>query len=43
MQEGWRYYNHAMIPTVAPHETVEEPKLSIGNSRGAFCTLDRRF
>lgn len=20
MQEGWRYYNHALIPTTAPHE-----------------------
>ncbi len=21
--EGWKYYNHAAIPTVAPHETVD--------------------
>ena len=22
MQNGWRYYNHALIPTTAPHEPV---------------------
>ena len=21
--EGWRYYNHAMIPTTAPHENAD--------------------
>ena len=21
--EGWRYYNHAAIPTWAPHESVD--------------------
>jgi hypothetical protein len=20
--DGWRYYNHAMIPTIPPHESV---------------------
>ena len=24
MQEGWEYYNHALIPTTAPHEEVIE-------------------
>ncbi len=23
MTEGWRYYNHALIPTLAPHEKVD--------------------
>lgn len=22
MIQGWKYYNHAMIPTTAPHENV---------------------
>ena len=23
MREGWKYYNHALIPTTAPHENVK--------------------
>lgn len=23
MREGWKYYNHALIPTAAPHENVK--------------------
>lgn len=26
MQEGWKYYNHALIPTTAPHEEIIKPK-----------------
>lgn len=26
MQKGWKNYNHALIPTTAPHEIVEKPK-----------------
>ena len=27
MQEGWKYYNHAIIPTIAPHEIVDESQI----------------
>ncbi len=32
MQQGlkWRYYNHAIIPTTAPHERVDESPLKSG-------------
>ena len=26
IQEGWKYYNHALIPTTAPNEKVEKAK-----------------
>lgn len=26
MQTKWIYYNHALIPDIAPHETIEIPK-----------------
>lgn len=28
--EGWKYYNHAVIPTTAPHEKVNEEPLKNG-------------
>ncbi len=28
---GWRYYNHAVIPTIAPHEIVDETILYNGD------------
>lgn len=28
MKKGWKYYNHALIPTAAPHEKVEIPRLN---------------
>ncbi len=28
--EGWRYYNHAMIPTTAPHETPDTHPIESG-------------
>ena len=33
MQQGlnWRYYNHAIIPTIAPHERVDERPLQNGD------------
>lgn len=37
--EGWKYYNHAAIPTTAPHQNVNlEPILdgSIWNLKGAL-------
>lgn len=27
----WKYYNHALIPTTAPHEIIEEPTKDIWN------------
>lgn len=30
MENGWRYYNHAMIPMCAPHECTEEAPLRNG-------------
>ena len=29
--EGWRYYNHAIIPTCAPHESVNMRPLENGS------------
>ena len=23
MPSGWKYYNHAMLPTAAPHEAID--------------------
>lgn len=28
--EGWRYYNHAMVPTTAPHETPDMRPIESG-------------
>ncbi len=29
--EGWKYYNHAAIPTTAPHEPVNLEPIIDGN------------
>lgn len=29
--DGWKYYNHAMIPTTAPHEEVDLRPIEEGN------------
>ena len=39
MQTKWIYYNHALIPDIAPHETIEIPKFD-KNSGGGICLLD---
>ncbi len=31
MIEGWKYYNHAAIPTAAPHEEVNLEPLNNGS------------
>jgi len=31
MIQGWKYYNHAMIPTTAPHENVILEPLNNGS------------
>ena len=31
MADGWRYYNHAMLPTCAPHESVDPAPLRDGS------------
>ena len=44
--EGWRYYNHAAIPTTEPHERVNLRPINdmsiwkIGGGYGAFSSLD---
>ena len=30
----WKYYNHAMIPTVAPHESIDVESL---NNKQFWC------
>jgi len=30
MIEGWKYYNHAVIPTTAPHEPVNLSPITDG-------------
>lgn len=45
MQTKWIYYNHALIPDIAPHETIEIPKFDKNfwkNSGGGdiLCLLD---
>ena len=29
--EGWRYYNHAMIPAIAPNETADMHPIENGD------------
>lgn len=47
MIQGWKYYNHAMIPTTAPHENVLLDPVERGKClkyRGGVyrCLLDGR-
>lgn len=46
----WKYYNHALLPTTAPHEKVDETLITSGalwkQNRGGQTltyTLDNRF
>lgn len=43
MIEGWRYYNHAMIPITAPHEKVNMKPVLDGSiwkyNGGVQCSL----
>ena len=46
----WRYYNHALISNLAPHETPDttliEDKMvwkSVGGGTRTACSLDDRF
>lgn len=47
--KGWRYYNHAVIPTTAPNEKVNMEPLNdgsiwkIGGGDSTFCTVDIRL
>lgn len=51
MQTKWIYYNHALIPDIAPHETIEIPKFDKNfwkNSGGGggisfACSMDFGF
>lgn len=31
MIKGWKYYNHAMIPTTAPHKEVDTTPVKDGS------------
>lgn len=49
-RSAWHYYNHAMLPTCAPHETVDTSPVYTGEvykyaGGGATiaCPLDFRF
>ena len=45
--ESWKYYNHAMIPTTAPHEIPGLHPILDGSiwkrRRGAIGQMDIRF
>lgn len=44
MIEGWRYYNHAVIPTCAPHEQPNLKPLkdgSVWKIGGGYCALSK--
>ena len=47
--EGWKYYNHAMIPTTAPHETpnmhpIENGDIwKVGGVHSFICKVDNRL
>ena len=36
MQEGWKYYNHALVPTTAPHEKIKEIQSGFWNGWEGF-------
>lgn len=42
MQTKWIYYNHALIPDIAPHETIEIPKFDKKSGGGISfaCSMD---
>lgn len=41
MQKGWRYYNHALIPTTAPHEMIEKPESGFWKCGGGIALFAR--
>lgn len=48
-ENKWKYYNHAVIPTIAPHEIPDVQPImdgSIWKSGGGYsasCKMDNRF
>ena len=41
--ENWGYYNHAMVPTIQPHEEVDVSVVENGSlwtGGGGICTMD---
>ena len=41
MTEGWKYYNHAVVPTCAPHEQQDTESLEKGlvwSNTGGYST-----
>lgn len=48
MIKGWKYYNHALISTSAPHELPDLSAIKDGSvwkksGGGSFCTMDVRI
>lgn len=43
MQNAWRYYNHALIPTTAPHEPVDKAKMNLRVSGVLFARWTEEF
>lgn len=47
--KGWKYYNHAAVPTTSPHEKVDTSAIEngqvwkIGGGAPALGTLDYRL
>lgn len=38
--EGWKYYNHAMIPAVPPHEVPDMRPIESGNIwKGGYSSI----
>ncbi len=48
MIKGWKYYNHALISTCAPHELPDLSPIKDGSvwkkaGGGSFCKMDIRI
>ena len=39
---GWKYYNHAAIPSTAPHEKINEEPIKNGDRKNRMVVCNKR-